>query len=111
MKKLFIVSLLLLSCQKSDIKKVMQLSSRVQFTASFVNELHKGGCDTISIIVSGNDSFSFQTYNNPCLNTSFGFTTWHEDTLTKLPYVIVSDRDTVENGLLTFTKSGFKVTI
>jgi hypothetical protein len=107
MKKLFIASLLLVSCQKTELKKVTQLRSKVQFTASFVNGLHKEGCDSISINVSGNDSFSFQTYDNPCLNTSFGFTTWHEDTVTQLPYVVVSDRDTVKSGLLTFTKSGF----
>lgn len=107
MKKVLLLSVVvLLSCQKSEIKPRVFVKSFVSFRASYVNEVHNNECDSIFISVQGSQSFAFETHNNPCLNISYGFNMWANDSISTSPYIIRTERDTLEQGLLTFTVEG-----
>lgn len=109
MKKVLLLALIAISCQKQEIKPRSFVKSVVSFRSSYVNDKFDKGYDSIFIKVQGVQSFSFATYDNPCANTSFGFNTWHIDSVANIPYIISTDRDTLEMGLLTFTVNGFYV--
>lgn len=101
--------LILLSCQKSEIKPRIFVKSFVSFRASYVNEVFNNECDSIYISVHGSQSFAFATHNNPCLNISYGFNMWVKDSVSTAPYIIRTERDTLEQGLLIFTVDGARL--
>lgn len=103
---MLVASILVLSCQKSEIKPRVFVKSFVSFRASYVNEVHNNECDSIYISVQGSQSFAFVTHNNPCLNISYGFNMWANDSISTSPYIIRTERDTLEQGFLTFTIDG-----
>lgn len=109
MKRVFFLACIsLLSCKKDDVsQKVGLVKSTVRFKASYINTQFTNDCDSIFLEVKGLQSYSFATSDDPCKNVSYGFRTYHEDTITYIPYIIRTDRDTLENGYLTFTSSGF----
>lgn len=104
MKKfVFIASVCLLSCQKSTVKPVVRLSSHVSFRSSYINALHSQSYDSVYIEVLNNQTFGFATHDNPCKNVSYGFSLYAPDTVkTILPYIIRTERDTLERGVLWF---------
>lgn len=104
MKKfVFIPLICLLSCQKSEVKPVVRLSSQVSFRATYINNLHALGYDSVYIEVLNNETFSFVTHDNPCKNIGYGFSLYAPDTVkTILPYIIRTERDTLERGVLWF---------
>jgi hypothetical protein len=105
MKKVFLFAVIgLFSCQKSIVKPTVRLSSQVSFRASYINEKFDQGYDTIYIEVLNNPTYSFTTHDNPCKNVGYGFSLYAPDTMESvLPYVIRTDRDTLEYGLLKFS--------
>jgi hypothetical protein len=102
MKKIFISLLLLASCQKTESKKSVFLNSTLYFTASYVNELHSSGQDSVFVELSNGELRTFATHSDPCLNISFMFNTWSTDTLVLVPFSIRSEREQLETGVLKF---------
>jgi hypothetical protein len=105
MKKfVFVFSVCLLSCQKSEVKPIVRLSSQVSFRASYINDKYAQNYDTIYLEVLDNPTYSFATHDNPCKNVGYGFSLYAPDTMVSvLPYMIRTERDTLERGLLKFS--------
>jgi hypothetical protein len=107
-KVLLLLAVGLFSCSK-EIKPNNLLKSTVDFRASYVNERFNEGYTQLTIEVNGLESYSFETYSNPCLHQSFGFSTLTQNESQTIPYIIRTDRDTLEVGVLTFNVSGVKL--
>lgn len=109
MKKLFLLACIaLLSCQKDDVShKTVLVKSTVRFRAGFTNAQFQRGCDSMYLEVKGQRLIALKTNNNPCHNGAWGFRMYSEDTITYIPYIIRTERDTIESGVLPFTVSGF----
>lgn len=100
-KLLLIIAVGLLSCQKQE-TKLFFVRSKVDFRATYVNDLCAKEYNSITIEVQGLQTYTFNTDNNPCMNRAFGFSMYSKDSVAYVPYIIRTERDTLESGLLQF---------
>lgn len=108
MKKLFFLACLaLLSCKKDESDKTVLVKCTVRFRAGFTNAQFQRGVDSLYLEVKGLQSYALKTNNDPCHNGAWGFRAYSEDTITYIPYIIRTERDTIESGVLPFTVSGY----
>lgn len=98
MKRAIILSVLAFaSCQK-EAKTIYQNKYIIDIRASFVNKQFAEGKE--KIIVECIDTYEFETYSNPCLHQSFGFNATSTIQNQSIPYIIRTERDTLEMGLI-----------
>lgn len=109
MKRVLLLSAIAFASCSKEVKPLNLLKSSIDFRASYVNDKFEQGYKTLTIEVSGNETYTFDTYSNPCLHESFGFNLTTQDESKTIPYIIRTDRDTLEVGVLTFTVSGVKL--
>jgi len=100
-KLLLVITVGLLSCQKEE-SKVYFVRSKVDFRASYVNDLCAKEYNSVTIEVQGLQTYTFNTDNNPCMNRAYGFSMYSKDSIAYVPYIIRTERDTLESGLLQF---------
>lgn len=98
MKKLILLSVLAFaSCKKEDVT-IYQNKYTIDIRASYVNKQFAEGKQ--KIIVECLDTYEFDTYSNPCLHQSFGFNQSSTEKQKSIPYIIRTERDTLEIGVL-----------
>lgn len=112
MKKLFllsIISIVFISCRKED-EPILEFRAKIKVTAQLSNRLYEEGHDSVYVYVSGQRTFSFKTHNDPCLNISYGYMAMKRMKSYSEPYIVSTERDTIESGILYFdTISSLKV--
>jgi hypothetical protein len=101
-KLLLIIAVGLVSCSKNDFKEKFFVRSKVDFRATYVNDLFIKEYKNVTIEVNGLQTYTFNTDNNPCMNRAYGFSMYSNDSIAYVPYIIRTDRDTLEVGLLQF---------
>jgi hypothetical protein len=100
-KLLLVIAVGLLSCQKEQ-SKLNFVRSKVDFRASYVNDLCAKEYNSVTIEVQGLQTYTFNTDDNPCMNRAYGFSMYSNDSVAHVPYIIRTERDTLESGLLVF---------
>lgn len=98
MKRVLLLSVLAFaSCQKEE-QVIHQNKYTIDIRASYVNQQFAEGKD--KIIVECLDTYEFDTYSNPCLHQSFGFNQQSTENQKGIHYMIRTERDTLEVGVI-----------
>lgn len=104
MKKIFIVlALSLVGCAKEESKPSKYLNATVRFRAPYINEQFERDVKNLTIEVEGLETYTFVTHDNPCGNIAFQFRTLSTEDSCLVPYMVRTERDTLEVGMLVFS--------
>lgn len=98
MKKVILLSVLAFASCKKEEQVIYQNKYTIDIRASYVNKQFAEGKE--KIIVECIDTYEFDTYSNPCLHQSFGFNATSTIQNQSIPYIIRTERDTLEMGLI-----------
>ena len=104
MKKLFLLlSVSVVGCAKVETKPSKYVNTTVRFKASYINEQYEKDVKNLTIEVEGLETYAFVTHDNPCGNMSFQFRTLSTEDSCFVPYMVRTERDTLEVGMLLFS--------
>lgn len=98
MKKVLLLSAIAFASCKKEAQTIYQNKYTIDIRASYVNHQFAEGKD--KIIVECLDTYEFNTYSNPCLHQSFGFNQQSTEKQKGIPYIIRTERDTLEIGFI-----------
>ena len=98
MKKVLLLSVLAFASCKKEVQTIYQNKYTIDIRASYVNKQFVEGKE--KIIVECLDTYEFETYSNPCLHQSFGFNQSSTEKQKGIPYIIRTERDTLEMGVI-----------
>lgn len=93
------------SCSKEE-KQFRNLKATIRIKAEKITELNIAGSDSIFIFVEGEKTFSFATYQDNCLNKSFGYNRGSFEKEILKSFEIKTEREAVQSGTLKMTELG-----
>ena len=103
MKKVLLLSVLAFASCKKEARTIYQNKYTIDIRASYVNKQFAEGKE--KIIVECLDTYEFETYSNPCLHQSFVFNQSSTEKQKGIPYIIRTERDTLDIGIIYSTRS------
>ena len=98
MKKVLLLSVLSFASCKKEEQVIYQNKYTIDIRASYVNKQFAEGKNII--IIECLDTYEFETYSNPCLHQSFGFNQQSTEKQKGVSYMIRTERDTLEVGVI-----------
>ena len=104
--KLIVVSMLLISCNKEEIKASEShfLEARIKFTAPYIANFYNDSVQSLHISVDGQQDFEFKTYLHDCNSRSFGYYVTSENETEAFEYIVRADGNIVDSGYLVFSE-------
>jgi hypothetical protein len=103
---LSIIAVLFLAACKKEETVFNYFSATIRIKAEKITALNLEGADSIFIEVNGHEKFSFETFNDNCLNKSFGYNKQTKAKEYRQPFKIYTERELIKSGVLIFKTGG-----